>query len=93
MGVYINFKMSNPNINTNQDIINRLNRISGQITGITKMVEKERDCVSIIQQIMAVRSALAKTATKILTRQSCKLEMGKDPHTFEELLNQLLNFN
>ncbi len=38
--------------------INRLNRIEGQIRGISKMVTDERYCVDIVNQIKAVRSAL-----------------------------------
>lgn len=37
--------------------INRLNRISGQINGIKRMIEEDRDCAEIILQIAAIRSA------------------------------------
>ncbi|MBR5867180.1 MAG: metal-sensing transcriptional repressor [Spirochaetaceae bacterium] len=41
-----------------KDIINRLNRIEGQIRGITGMVRNDSYCVDIITQIMAVQAAL-----------------------------------
>ena len=41
-----------------KDIINRLNRIEGQIRGINGMVQKDSYCVDIITQIMAVQAAL-----------------------------------
>lgn len=42
----------------NADLIKRLNRIEGQIRGIGKMIEKDRDCMDILPQIMSVSSAL-----------------------------------
>ena len=41
-----------------KDLINRLNRIEGQIRGIKHMVEEERYCVDILNQVSAVQSAL-----------------------------------
>ena len=32
----------------NADLIKRLNRIEGQIRGIGKMIEKDRDCMDIV---------------------------------------------
>jgi len=44
--------------------IDRLHRIAGQIQGIERMVKEKRRCLAIIQQIIAVRSALAKVEPK-----------------------------
>lgn len=41
-----------------RDLLNRLNRIEGQVRGIKAMVEEERYCVDIMTQVMAVNSAL-----------------------------------
>ena len=46
--------------------ISRLNRISGQVEGIKKMIEDERYCADIIMQIRAVRSALKAVESNIL---------------------------
>ena len=50
--------------------INRLNRIEGQVRGITKMVEDERYCIDILQQVQAVKSALSKVEDAILKDHS-----------------------
>ncbi len=42
-----------------EDINKRLNKTLGQINGIKKMIEDDRDCPDILIQIAAVRSALA----------------------------------
>lgn len=41
-----------------RDLINRLNRIEGQVRGIKGMVEKEAYCVDILTQVSAIQSAL-----------------------------------
>lgn len=41
-----------------KDLINRLNRMEGQIRGIRSMVENEAYCTDILTQVAAVNSAL-----------------------------------
>ena len=42
-----------------QDVLlKRLRRIEGQVRGIEKMIEDNRDCVSIVIQLAAVRSGI-----------------------------------
>ncbi len=41
-----------------EEITNRLRRIEGQIRGLQRMVEEQRDCDAILTQLMAARSAL-----------------------------------
>lgn len=47
-------------------LTNRLNRIEGQVRGISKMVTEGRYCIDILTQLQAVRAALAKVETAIL---------------------------
>lgn len=43
----------------NRDILlKRLKRLEGQIRGIHKMIAEDRDCVSIVMQLAAVRSGV-----------------------------------
>ncbi len=46
--------------------INRFNRIAGQARGIAQMIEDDRYCVDILQQIQAVRAALARAESEVL---------------------------
>lgn len=41
-----------------KDLINRLNRIEGQVRGIKKMVENDSYCTDILIQVSAVNAAL-----------------------------------
>lgn len=53
----------------------RINRISGQIAGIQRMVDGGRTCNEILQQVTAVRSALDQLGVVLLTEhlQTCVL--------------------
>ncbi|MFV0557563.1 MAG: metal-sensitive transcriptional regulator [Enterococcus sp.] len=39
-------------------ILNRLKRTEGQLRGIQKMIEEEKECVDVITQLSAVRSSV-----------------------------------
>ena len=47
-------------------LLNRLNRIEGQVRGIARMVDEERYCIDVLTQLQAVRAALAKVETEML---------------------------
>ena len=47
-------------------LVSRLNRIEGQVRGISRMVTEGRYCVDILTQMQAVRAALGKVETAIL---------------------------
>ena len=47
-------------------IINRLNRISGQINGITKMVENDAYCNDLLVQLSAVKNSVKSLSSHIL---------------------------
>jgi CsoR family transcriptional regulator, copper-sensing transcriptional repressor len=46
--------------------LKRLNRIEGQVRGLTRMVEDDRYCIDIVTQISAVRAALRRAEEEIL---------------------------
>ena len=48
----------------------RLHRIQGQVAGIESMLQEKRDCIGIIQQIIAAREALDKVAILILETEA-----------------------
>src|ERR1022692_999573 len=46
--------------------LKRLQRIEGQVRGLTRMVEEDRYCIDIVTQISAVRAALRRAEEEIL---------------------------
>ena len=63
-----------------KDLLNRLNRIEGQIRGIKSMVEDERYCVDILTQVSAVQAALNSFNKVLLSShiKSCVVEHIQD---------------
>ncbi len=49
------------------ELLKRVKRIEGQARGIARMIEEDRDCGEILQQLAAIRSA-AHQATVTLVR-------------------------
>jgi hypothetical protein len=49
-----------------KNLIHRLHRIEGQIRGIQKMIQEDRDCLDIITQVSASLSALENVSLIIL---------------------------
>ena len=52
---------------TRSKYITRLKRSEGQLRGIQKMMEEERDCVDIITQLTAVRSSVDRIIELMIT--------------------------
>ena len=47
-------------------LLKRLNRIEGQVRGISKMVDENRYCIDVITQISAVQAALRRVEEVVL---------------------------
>ncbi|MDE1972998.1 MAG: metal-sensitive transcriptional regulator [Hyphomicrobiales bacterium] len=47
-------------------VLKRLNRIEGQVRGLSRMVEDDRYCIDIVTQLSAARAALRKAEEEIL---------------------------
>ncbi len=81
-----------------EDVQKRLKKISGQIIGIDKMIDDERYCIDVLQQIMAARAALTKVALIILENhaKSCMVQAVQEnraEQSIEELMEILKQFN
>jgi len=57
------------------EITNRLRRVEGQVRGLQRMIEEQRDCEAILTQLMAVRAALDRVGLLIADNfvQDCVL--------------------
>lgn len=76
-----------------KDLLNRLNRVEGQIRGIKRMVEEDCYCPDIMVQVAAANAAL-KSFNKVLLANHIRtcvaddMREGKD-ETIEELIETL----
>ncbi len=74
-------------------LINRLNRIEGQVRGVKSMVEEERYCIDILTQVSAIQSALNSFNKELLTQhiKTCVADNIKEGNTqvIDELCKSL----
>ena len=76
-----------------KDLLNRLNRIEGQIRGIKGMVERDAYCTDILIQVAAVNAAL-NSFNKVLLANHIRgcvvadIKEGRD-ETIDELVETL----
>lgn len=47
-------------------LISRLGRIEGQVRGLARMIEEDRYCIDVLNQISAVRESLRSAASLLL---------------------------
>lgn len=73
-------------------LINRLRRIEGQVRGIQKMVDEDRYCIDILQQMSAVKAAMDKVALGVLDDhvQHCMISGAGDEQRREEMTTELM---
>ena len=50
----------------NQKIVTRISRIEGQVRGIARMLEEDRYCIDILNQVQAIKAALKRVENDIL---------------------------
>ena len=88
--------MINEEIKNNS--LTRLKKIEGQIRGIMKMVDQEKYCIDIINQITAAEKALDGVAKNIMKRhiESCVTEaiiQGEGQTKINELIETVFKIS
>lgn len=78
-----------------QNVVGRLNRIGGQVTGIRRMIEEDRYCVDILTQTAAVIAAI-KTVESIVMENhlnTCVAEAmrSNDPAEQREKVDEVMS--
>ena len=67
--------------------INRIKRIEGQLRGILRMMEEEKDCKEVITQLSAVRSGVDRTIGVIVSNNL--VTCIKDADTEDEMTDTI----
>lgn len=47
-------------------LLSRLSRIEGQVRGVARMLEEDRYCIDILNQVQAIKAALKKVEEQVL---------------------------
>lgn len=71
-------------------ILRRLRRVEGQVRGIASMVQDDRYCIDVLQQISAAQAALDKVALALVDEHTRHCVLGAAPETQEEKRAELM---
>ena len=74
--------------------ITRLKRSEGQLRGIQKMIEEERDCMNIMIQLSAVRSSVDRVIELLITENllECINNPTKNPEEHKERIEKAIQY-
>jgi len=51
---------------SNEAVLNRIAKIEGQLKGIKRMLDNDKECMDVMAQIMAIREAVSALGIEIL---------------------------
>ncbi|WP_173917028.1 metal-sensitive transcriptional regulator [Halobacillus sp. Marseille-Q1614] len=76
-----------------QETKNRLKRVEGQVRGVLKMMEEDKECKDVITQLSAARSAIDRAIGYIVAKnlETCIKEAEKGGESAEELINEAVS--
>ena len=77
--------MNNP---CHSDKLSHINRIEGQVRGISKMIEEKRYCIDILNQLKAISSVESKILKTHL--KSCINDALKNEKDFDEKVEEII---
>ncbi|WP_421385137.1 metal-sensitive transcriptional regulator [Bacillus salacetis] len=77
----------------NDQVKNRVKRMEGQLRGVLKMMEENKDCKDVITQLSAVRSAVDRTVGVIVSSNlvECVLEAEKRGEKTDDVIKEAVN--
>ena len=79
-------------------LVQRVNRIGGQVEGIARMIEQDRYCIDILTQLAAARSALDALGLELLHghAQGClqqAIRSGEGAAAVDEMMRVVRRFS
>lgn len=79
-----------------KDSLARLNRIEGQVRGIAKMLDEDRSCLEVLQQLASLQAALRGVTKTVLRNylERCATDSIRSGDTaiYDELMDAIYKF-
>lgn len=79
-----------------KDLLDRLSRIEGQVRGVARMLEYERPCIEVLQQLASVQAALRGVTKAVLRNylERCATDAIRsgDAAVYDELMEAIYKF-
>jgi DNA-binding FrmR family transcriptional regulator len=79
------------NLEDKKSYMNRLSRVEGQIRGISKMIEEDRECTDVVTQLSAVKAGIDKTITLMVTENLMHCVSQENAEDQQEKVKAALN--
>ncbi len=74
----------------------RLSRVEGQVRGVSKMLDEQRPCMDVLQQLASVQAALRGVSKSVLRnyleRGATDAIKSEDPKAYDELMDAIYKF-
>ena len=74
-----------------QQMVNRIKRVEGQLRGVLRMIEEEKDCRDVITQLSAVRSAIDKSIGLIVSENLVRCVINDDEEDKQKLIQEAVS--
>jgi len=79
-----------------QDLMTRLSRVEGQVSGVSRMIEQQRPCMEVLQQLASVQAALRGVTKTVLRNylERCVMDAIRsgDTAVYDELMEAIYKF-
>jgi DNA-binding FrmR family transcriptional regulator len=79
------------NLEDKKSYINRLSRVEGQIRGISRMIDEDRDCTDVVTQLSAVKAGIDKIITLMVTENLMHCVSEENTEDQKEKVKMALN--
>jgi DNA-binding FrmR family transcriptional regulator len=74
-----------------ENIKHRLSRIEGQLRGVQKMIDADRDCRDILQQLIAIRAGVQSASLSFMQDVARDCLLNTDNQADSEVQRELMN--
>jgi DNA-binding FrmR family transcriptional regulator len=79
-----------------KDMLDRLSRIEGQVRGLARMVETQRPCLEVLQQLASVQAAMKGLTRNVLRNylERCATDAIRSGETgvYDQLMEAIFKF-
>jgi len=90
---FIQLKAEDKSMKYDKKMINRINRIQGQLNGVVKMMEEEKHCKDVVTQLSASKSSLQRLMGIIISENliECVKSVDENDEDSQEIINEAIN--
>ncbi len=78
-------------IESKAELSKRLRRLEGQVRGVQKMLEEDRDCRELVQQLAAIRAAAHQASLLLVRSYAAECLVDESRGTAQQAIDELVD--